>query len=120
MSGTSFDTCRWIGPREQAMPIRHLINHRWIDAAGPEGPPELIDQAALAARKAFESWSNTTIEDRIALFNRFAEQIKKNRSSLAKSISDETGKPNWESLTEIDSMVGKVAVSIEAFNERRK
>src|SRR5690606_18088194 len=37
---------------------------------------------------------------------------------LARLISQETGKPFWEAQTEIDSVAGKVDISIRAYQER--
>jgi len=37
---------------------------------------------------------------------------------LAETISLETGKPLWESATEMESMAGKIAVSLEAYEVR--
>jgi succinylglutamic semialdehyde dehydrogenase len=47
-----------------------------------------------------------------------AEQYKQRKADLAHAISLETGKPRWEALTEVDSMIAKVAISVEA-HERR-
>lgn len=33
-------------------------------------------------------------------------------------ISQETSKPFWETLTEVQSMIGKVAISIRAYHQR--
>lgn len=79
-----------------------------------------IDAAMNAARAALPAWWDLGHEGRIAFLLRFAEQLKSHRAELAEIISKETGKPRWESLTEVDSMIGKVPLSIEAFNERRR
>ena len=39
---------------------------------------------------------------------------------MAEAICLETGKPLWEALTEVDAMIAKVSISIEAFHDRRK
>ena len=79
-----------------------------------------IDRGVMAARGALEEWSSRSVEDRIEFLNRFAEQLKSHRSDLAEAISREAGKPKWESLTEVDAMIGKVPVSIQAYRERRQ
>src|SRR5206468_5140268 len=42
------------------------------------------------------------------------------KSDLAELIARETGKPLWESTSEVESMRGKVAASIEAYHDRCK
>jgi succinylglutamic semialdehyde dehydrogenase len=77
-----------------------------------------VDQAVNAARKAFETWSQTDLEARIALTERFAEILTANKEALATTIATETGKPLWETRTEVGAMIGKIAISIKAYNER--
>lgn len=81
---------------------------------------EQVDHAVAAARAASPAWIDTTIPQRIAFLNAFAEQVKAHRATLAEAISLEIGKPRWEALTEVDAMINKVPVSIQAFNERRR
>lgn len=83
---------------------------------GNESSPAEIDQTLGTARKAFESWSLLPIEERIAHLNAFSEELK--GSSLAETISLETGKPLWESKGEVSAMLGKIPISVEAYKER--
>ena len=62
--------------------------------------------------------AHDAIEQRIALVRAFAEQVKTKREDLAALIHAETGKPLWESRTEIDAMAAKVEISIEAYHDR--
>ncbi|MCW8450471.1 succinylglutamate-semialdehyde dehydrogenase [Legionella quinlivanii] len=77
-----------------------------------------IKQAAEAANKALGHWMNLSVEKRIACLQRFANAVKKKREQLAELISLETGKPLWESLTEVNSVIAKIAISIQAYHER--
>jgi aldehyde dehydrogenase (NAD+) len=52
-----------------------------------------VDQAVTAARKAFESYSETTVEDRLALLRRIADVYKAKSEEMAKAISAEMGAP---------------------------
>jgi succinylglutamic semialdehyde dehydrogenase len=74
--------------------------------------------AVASAHRAFESWSTTPLEDRLALTRSFAEILKRDTASFAIDISRETGKPLWETKTEVASMIGKVEISIRAQAER--
>ncbi len=58
------------------------------------------------------------IEERIEHLNRYGERLKENKETLALAISKETGKPLWESRTEVDAMIGKIPISIESYLER--
>src|SRR4051812_20860397 len=73
-----------------------------------------VDRAVEAARKAFQYWAPTSIEYRIDKVRDYAEQLKALKPRLAEIISQETGKPLWESNTELDAMINKVGLSIEA------
>ena len=83
------------------------------------GKPD-VELAVAAARKAAESWADLPIQQRIYFLQHFAEQLKSHRAELAETIAQETGKPRWESLGEVDSMIGKVPASIDALNQRRR
>jgi succinylglutamic semialdehyde dehydrogenase len=82
-----------------------------LDAAG-------LGAAVAGARAASADWAETPLETRREIAQRFAVLVKADRDSIAKLISRETGKPYWESLTEADSVAGKVAISIRAQAER--
>lgn len=73
-----------------------------------------------AARTALESWSSTPLAGRAEIATAYADQLKANKDTLGLIISEETGKPRWESATEVDAMIGKVALSIRALDERRR
>lgn len=77
-----------------------------------------VEIAVQAARHAFVPWKRRSFNERENIVLRFAERVKKNKELLAKTISQETGKPYWETLTEVAAMVGKVAVSIDAYHKR--
>ncbi|GLX83019.1 succinylglutamate-semialdehyde dehydrogenase [Thalassotalea eurytherma] len=77
-----------------------------------------VNEAVNAARTAFNTWALTSLEDRIAIVEKFAEQLTTNKEALAVTIAQETGKPLWETRTEVGAMVGKVAISLKAYHER--
>lgn len=85
---------------------------------GKSATAEQVDAAIKSARLAFESWANIPLEERIAIAVRFGELLAENKEALATTIAEETGKPLWETRTEIGAMIGKVAISINAHNER--
>ncbi|MBL8513967.1 MAG: succinylglutamate-semialdehyde dehydrogenase [Betaproteobacteria bacterium] len=85
---------------------------------GPAADAAAVDGAVAKARSAFSAWSRTPFDDRIAIARRFAEVVRAKENDLARAIGAETGKPMWEAKTEVATMIGKVAISIAAYNER--
>ena len=82
---------------------------------GPAGDPAA---AVAAARAAFPGWSATPLDDRIALAHRFSAVIGERAEDFATLIARETGKPLWETRTEVASVRAKVDISITAQAER--
>ncbi len=114
----------------------HLIKGRWIDGSGPEfasiepaidrvvwtgraATESEVDDAIHAARSALESWATTKLEDRVGVLHAFADQVESHKAQLIETICRETGKPRWEAATEVSAMVSKIALSIQAYRERR-
>ncbi|WP_028025916.1 succinylglutamate-semialdehyde dehydrogenase [Enterovibrio calviensis] len=85
---------------------------------GRAATPEQVESAVSAARDAFVTWKHTSLAERQALVERFAEAIKANSEHMARVIAEETGKPLWETRTEAAAMVGKIALSLRAYQER--
>ena len=85
---------------------------------GEETAPEAIPAAAARARAALSGWAERPLDERVALLQRYAEILKQRTEDIARDIARETGKPLWETRTELGSMIGKVAVSIAAQAER--
>lgn len=94
---------------------RHLtqnyINGQWVDSQGGRthavispsteepvstalmGTAADVDAAVAAASKAFESFSQTSREDRLALLGRIVEEYKKRIPDFARSMAGEMGAP---------------------------
>lgn len=85
---------------------------------GPAADPAALDGLMARARTGFEAWSRRPLEERHAVARAFAELAKARREEIARLLSQETGKPFWETLTEADTVAGKVEVSIRAQAER--
>ena len=85
---------------------------------GPEATPAEVAAAVAAARAAFPDWSDRSRQDRIEAVKRYQAVLKAHADRLAETIANETGKPLWETKTEVAAMVGKVDISIRAYDER--
>lgn len=77
-----------------------------------------IDHAVSSAKSAFQSWSLLSLEDRIIFLEKFVAVLKQKTDHLAHCISLETGKPLWEAKTEVQAMINKLPISIQAYRER--
>jgi len=84
------------------------------EAAGVVQVHAAITQARAAARE----WSRRPLADRESFLREFAQVLTARKSELADAISREVGKPTWEALTEVQTMIGKVEVSIKAHAQR--
>lgn len=85
---------------------------------GPVTTAEQITGILEAGRKAFPSWRDTDLTARKNIIKAFQGELESRKSALADTISRETGKPLWESLTEVKAMIGKIDVSIQAHDQR--
>ena len=79
---------------------------------------EQVDGTVKAAREAFPAWATRSFEERLSVLEAFAASLKTHADELAQCIGEETGKPLWESATEVTSMINKVAISVQSYRER--
>ncbi len=113
----------------------HLIDGSWEAGTGPlfeatnpadgrvlwqgrEATPDEVDRAVAAARRAFASWADLEWQMRERYLQRFAEELDSARAALTEAIACATGKPRWEAATELTAMIGKIAISVQAHQER--
>lgn len=75
-------------------------------------------QAVTAARRAFEAWSEADPARRIDHLKAYQDQLRDRAPRYAEALSRETGKALWETKAELNSMIGKVDISIRAYAER--
>ncbi len=54
---------------------------------------EETDAAVQFAAKAQKGWENESVVSRCAVISKFAELVERDKDVLAKTLSDETGKP---------------------------
>lgn len=77
-----------------------------------------LQDAFSAAASAFEGWKKTTLAKRKEILNTFHNVIMQRREEFAEIISSETGKPYWETRGELNAVLGKFAISFEAYDVR--
>lgn len=85
---------------------------------GAHATAEEITAACDAAHRALPDWAQLDFSVRAKHMQLFGQQVDEKKQELAQLISRETGKPLWESATEVSSVIGKVNLSIQAYQER--
>ncbi len=113
----------------------HFIGGTWIEGTGEKfsstdpatgevnfetrnATAAEVDLAVTAALRSFDEWASREIGDRTRHIHAFRETLIEHRKDLTETISLETGKPLWESITEVDAMIGKIPLSLEAYEQR--
>lgn len=113
----------------------NFINGQWIEGAGAsfisinpatnatiwEGTAASgtqVHEAIGAARNAFGAWAFTPLEERIAYLEAFRVQLEGRKEELIECISQEMGRPLWDTRGELGAMIGKLGISIESFHQR--
>jgi acyl-CoA reductase-like NAD-dependent aldehyde dehydrogenase len=64
----------------------------------PSGTAEDVDKAVQAARRAFETWSTTSVEERAKYLTRITEGLQARMDEIATLVSQEVGMPKTLSL----------------------
>ena len=85
---------------------------------GQAASEQQVDLAFRAARAAFEAWADLSFAQRAEYVRAFGQQLNDHKEALALCIAEDTGKPLWETRTEVAAMIGKVDISIRAYQER--
>ena len=84
----------------------------WSGAAGDP------DAAVSAARAAWAGWAAKPFAVRVETLRRFANLVRAEAEPFADLIARETGKPLWETRTEVEAVMKKVDISVSAYAER--
>lgn len=76
------------------------------------------DAEVAAARAGWAEWAAKPLAFRIETLRRFANVVRAKAEPFADLIARETGKPLWEARTEVETVIGKVDISVSAYSER--
>lgn len=71
----------------------------------PLSSKEDLNDAVIAAKKAFETWSKTSIKERVQIFYRYRSLLEKNMLELSKLVQEENGKTLDEARAEIEKSI---------------
>lgn len=114
--------------------MKSLVAGRWIDSSDGKvievinpATNELIDtvpsltvedtnKAIEAASVSQKDWANKSVVERCGILTKFASLVLRDKDVLAKTLSDETGKPIREAYNEI----ANIQVGVPAYVEKVK
>lgn len=72
-----------------------------------------VERACSSAKKSFLSWARLPMAERVQMLCKLRDVFEAHAQQMAETISRETGKPLWESLTEAKGLASKITVTIE-------
>ena len=107
----------WLAGQGELFESRNPVTQQVL-WAGNGASAEQVESAVQAARQAFPAWAKRPLEERISVLETFAARLKSRADEIARCIGEETGKPLWESATEVTSMANKIAISVQSYRER--
>ena len=80
----------------------------------PETSSDEFQDALTLARKTFEDWGFRSFDERASIVKAFSAGLEAEKENLAILISQEMGKPLWDSLGEVTAMINQAQISINA------
>jgi aldehyde dehydrogenase (NAD+) len=114
---------------------KFYIDGKWVEPKGKEtldvinpateepiatialGTKEDVDRAVAAAKKAFETFSRTTLEERAALLEKIIEAYKARMGEIAETVSKEMGAPmSLANAAQAPAGLGHLMYSLNAMN----
>ena len=116
--------------------LKHYIGGQWVESEGGTrhevidpateaatteitlGSQADVDKAVAAAKAAFESFSRTSVEDRLALIERVIAEYKARMDDMAQAISAEMGAPlSLAKTAQVGSGIGHLMSAARALKE---
>ncbi len=82
----------------------------------PAATPQDVADAVKYARAAQKAWNEVPVWQRVDAMMRFLDLVERDKEKLARTLSDETGKP----ITEARAEIGNIPIAFKAFSERAK
>ncbi|MBB5685066.1 succinylglutamate-semialdehyde dehydrogenase [Sphingobium boeckii] len=77
-----------------------------------------VDEEVAIARASWAAWASQPLAVRTETMRRFANVVRSRAEAFADLIARETGKPLWETRTEVEAVVNKVEISLSSYGER--
>ena len=114
---THFINGQWLTGGAEALTKQNPVNGETL-WQGRAATGAQVAAACEAARAAFPAWARKPFAERQAVVEAFATLLESHKIALAETIAKETGKPRWETLTEVQAMINKIAISVKAYHTR--
>lgn len=70
------------------------------------------------AQEGFDAWSKVPLAKRAEILLKFSKALEHKKDEMAEIISEEIGKPLWDSKNEVKSAIDKIQISIDSFRLR--
>lgn len=118
ISETLFISGKWTDGHSHEFSSRNPAANDDILWKGAAANASDVEKAVQSAKRACATWSFFSLDERIHYLLDFKKQLEIAKDHLAEVISKETGKPMWESLTEVAAMGNKIDISIDAYSKR--
>lgn len=115
---------------------KFYIGGKWIEPAGRDtldvlnpateeiagkitlGNADDVDAAVAAARNAFSDWSETSLDDRIAIMMKIVEGYQARMGEIAEAITEEMGAPAWlAQRAQAPAGLGHLMTAVEAIKQ---
>ena len=113
----------WVAPDStETMPILSPATNRQVGTVAMGNAAD-VDRAVQAAKRAFETFSMTSKEERLALLRRLAEVTRARMDDLAHAMTTEMGAPRTMSrAVQADAAIGHLEAFIAALErlERKR
>lgn len=112
---------------------KFYIDGEWVEPAGREtldvinpateepagkvtlGTADDVDAAVAAARKAFEGWRRTSLDDRMAIMMKIVAGYQARMNDIAEAITEEMGAPAWlAQKAQAPAGLGHLMTAVEA------
>jgi len=75
-----------------------------------------VDAAVAAAKAAQPAWAAVPVHQKVDILMKFLQIVEANKEDLARTLSDETGKP----ITEARGEIANIPIAFRAFSEKAK
>lgn len=89
----------------RALESRSAGNHTDLVAIAPESTADDVRAACLAARAAYETWSETPAPVRGEIIGRIGEAVSKHKETLSRVVAREIGKTMREARGEVQEVI---------------
>lgn len=99
----------------ETIEVTNPANGAVIDTV-PAATPEDVASAVAYAKAAQKEWAKVPIHERVDYMMKFLDLVERDKEELARTLSNETGKP----ITEARAEIANIPIAFKAFSERVK